>query len=242
MSNTNEINEINNINNINNINDISNIVNNTNNSLELLNRNRNRNRNRIRENSSPYSNNNSNSISNSISNSVYIGNNQENFNLLFQDYLDFSFNYYPPLYQLINYNYSDFYKISTYNMLKLVYKKTYITNYENILNPINDACVISYENFNNNSKVVCIKKCNHIFNFKPFMTWIIKNHTCPICRCNILERSYLIKYILEDNILYLKKNEFKFFISTIMYNTLFYNSDASGNSNITFNLSILTRH
>lgn len=229
-------------------NDISNNINHTNTSYEFRFRNRNRNRNRIRENTNPYNNNttnntntnNANNVNNA--NTIITNNNEENFELLFQDYLDYSFTYNPPIYQLVNYNYSDFSKISKYNMLKLIYKKTNITNYENILNPINDSCVISYENFNKNSQVICIKQCNHIFNFTPFMTWIINNHTCPICRCNFLERSNLIKYTLEDTTLYLKKNEFKFFMAYTMYNTLLYNSDISGNSNVSFNLSVSNRH
>ena len=59
------------------------------------------------------------------------------------------------------------------------------TSFNNIKNPINYICPISLDTFENNTPVIKINKCNHIFSCNDLTDWLKKNNNCPLCRCDI---------------------------------------------------------
>jgi hypothetical protein len=78
--------------------------------------------------------------------------------------------------------------VDVYPTLIQVEAATRITNYANILNPINRSCPISLEIFSDNDMVSVIRFCGHIFNTEQLRTWFRSNCRCPVCRYDI--RSY----------------------------------------------------
>jgi len=57
--------------------------------------------------------------------------------------------------------------------------------YGDILDPINNSCPISLENFTDTSNVTMIRHCRHIFNTSSLMAWFDSNCKCPVCRYDI---------------------------------------------------------
>ena len=53
------------------------------------------------------------------------------------------------------------------------------------MSPINRACPISLENFNDTDIVSIIRFCGHIFNRDELNTWFRTNCRCPVCRYDI---------------------------------------------------------
>ena len=62
---------------------------------------------------------------------------------------------------------------------------TQVINYNDISNPLNDACPISLERFSNEDSVTQITSCGHIFNSEQLTTWFQSNVRCPVCRHDI---------------------------------------------------------
>jgi len=60
--------------------------------------------------------------------------------------------------------------------------------YCDIARPINTACPISMEDFNDNDMVMVIRHCGHTFYPEQLMNWFRSNCRCPVCRYDI--RSY----------------------------------------------------
>tara|TARA_Y100000389_G_scaffold200460_2_gene240966 strand:+ start:27786 stop:28583 length:798 start_codon:yes stop_codon:yes gene_type:complete len=60
--------------------------------------------------------------------------------------------------------------------------------FSNISNPINSQCPIIHEEFENNSIVIKINHCGHIFTPPSLRRWFETNHCCPVCRHNITGR------------------------------------------------------
>lgn len=60
-----------------------------------------------------------------------------------------------------------------------------ITNYGNILRPVNTSCPISLEPFQDNDIVTVIRYCGHIFNTDEINVWFRSNCRCPVCRYDI---------------------------------------------------------
>ena len=60
------------------------------------------------------------------------------------------------------------------------------TKFGNIINPINNTCSISLIDFHENSNVIQIKKCKHIFSKNSIDNWFKKNKICPNCRACII--------------------------------------------------------
>lgn len=70
-----------------------------------------------------------------------------------------------------------------------------------IENPINEECPINQTEFYEYDDVIIINSCNHIFNPNAIKHWFKNNHTCPLCRNNLLENtnyepqnSYLFRF------------------------------------------------
>jgi len=68
--------------------------------------------------------------------------------------------------------------------------------YSSIVNPINVACPISLENFNNDDVVSVIRYCGHIFKPEDLTIWFRSNCSCPVCRYDI--RNYNNESIEEN--------------------------------------------
>lgn len=62
---------------------------------------------------------------------------------------------------------------------------TRTVQYGDIVSPINRACPISLENFNDTDIVSIIRFCGHIFNRDELNTWFRTNCRCPVCRYDI---------------------------------------------------------
>ena len=62
---------------------------------------------------------------------------------------------------------------------------TRTVQYGDIVSPINRACPISLENFNDADIVTIIRFCGHIFNRDELSTWFRTNCRCPVCRYDI---------------------------------------------------------
>ena len=56
-----------------------------------------------------------------------------------------------------------------------------------IENPINNSCPISHTEFNNNTEVIMINYCKHIFLPDQILHWFQNNVRCPLCRYDIRE-------------------------------------------------------
>jgi hypothetical protein len=57
--------------------------------------------------------------------------------------------------------------------------------YGDILDPINNSCPISLDQFTDSSNVTMIRHCRHIFNTNSLMSWFNSNCKCPVCRYDI---------------------------------------------------------
>ena len=62
---------------------------------------------------------------------------------------------------------------------------TRTVQYGDIVSPMNRACPISLENFNDTDIVSVIRFCSHIFNRDELNTWFRTNCRCPVCRYDI---------------------------------------------------------
>ena len=59
--------------------------------------------------------------------------------------------------------------------------------YSTIEEPLNVSCPITLERFENNTEVLQILGCNHIFNENSLHQWFQSNVRCPVCRYDIRE-------------------------------------------------------
>lgn len=57
--------------------------------------------------------------------------------------------------------------------------------YGDILNPVNQTCPITMEDFNENDNITMIRHCRHIFKTDVLMNWFRRNSCCPVCRYDI---------------------------------------------------------
>jgi hypothetical protein len=60
-----------------------------------------------------------------------------------------------------------------------------IIRYGDIETPLTESCPISLEQFNENSMVVQLLPCNHLFCQSQFNEWFRRNARCPVCRYDI---------------------------------------------------------
>jgi len=57
--------------------------------------------------------------------------------------------------------------------------------YCDIARPVNTACPISMDDFNDNDMVTVIRHCGHTFHTESIMNWFRSNCRCPVCRYDI---------------------------------------------------------
>ena len=63
-----------------------------------------------------------------------------------------------------------------------------------IENPLNTECPILQTEFSEEDNVIQIIECSHIFNSDSLKDWLFRNnHTCPICRFNLISNSEFIR-------------------------------------------------
>jgi hypothetical protein len=62
---------------------------------------------------------------------------------------------------------------------------TRVVRFGDIIRPLNSACPISLENFNDDDQVLMIRHCNHIFSNLGLTSWFRSSCVCPVCRYDI---------------------------------------------------------
>jgi len=82
--------------------------------------------------------------------------------------------------------------IEIYPTLSQIESATRVARYGDIVSPLNTACPISLENFNEDDRVLIIRHCNHIFSNNSLISWFRSNCRCPVCRYDI--RNYPSEY------------------------------------------------
>ena len=119
-------------------------------------------------------NNNNNNRQNNYSN-------RQNFNRNRQNYLN------NPTISNLFYNFFD--PIEIFPTPSQIESATRVVRFGDIIRPLNSACPISLENFNDNDQVLIIRHCNHIFSNTGLSSWFRSSCRCPVCRYDI--RSYV---------------------------------------------------
>jgi hypothetical protein len=66
---------------------------------------------------------------------------------------------------------------------------TRVVRFGDIIRPLNPACPITLENFNDDDQVLIIRHCSHIFSNTGLISWFRSSCRCPVCRYDI--RSYV---------------------------------------------------
>jgi hypothetical protein len=66
---------------------------------------------------------------------------------------------------------------------------TRVVRFGDIVRPLNQACPITLENFNDNDQVLIIRQCGHIFSNTSLISWFRSSCRCPVCRYDI--RNYV---------------------------------------------------
>ena len=66
---------------------------------------------------------------------------------------------------------------------------TRVVRFGDIIRPLNTACPITLENFNENDQVLVIRQCSHVFSNIGLTSWFRTNCRCPVCRFDI--RNYI---------------------------------------------------
>lgn len=62
---------------------------------------------------------------------------------------------------------------------------TRVVRFGDIITPLNTACPITLENFNENDQVLVIRHCEHVFSNTGLISWFRTNCRCPVCRYDI---------------------------------------------------------
>ena len=70
-------------------------------------------------------------------------------------------------------------------------------NFGEIINPTNNSCPISLENFTETSQVTIIIPCRHVFNQDSLRSWFNNSPKCPVCRYDI--RNYIPEHPINTN-------------------------------------------
>tara|TARA_Y100000389_G_scaffold51462_1_gene47158 strand:- start:1344 stop:2015 length:672 start_codon:yes stop_codon:yes gene_type:complete len=127
---------------------------------------------------------------------------------------------------------NDYFKnLSNQNIENIIHENIEFKKYKDIINPINDKCGISQEDFVEDDVVGIFKICGHIFTKDNLLNWSRRHLSCPNCRNNLLYNTNYIKYSEIDNlninnldnVCIFTQEQLARYISWKLYNTLFSN-------------------
>jgi hypothetical protein len=75
--------------------------------------------------------------------------------------------------------------IEIFPTLSQIESATRVVRFGDIIRPLNTACPITLENFNENDQVLVIRHCEHVFSNTGLISWFRTNCRCPVCRYDI---------------------------------------------------------
>ena len=75
--------------------------------------------------------------------------------------------------------------IEIFPTLSQIESATRVARFGDIIRPLNTACPITLENFNENDQVLVIRHCDHVFSNTGLISWFRTNCRCPVCRYDI---------------------------------------------------------
>lgn len=75
---------------------------------------------------------------------------------------------------------------------------THIIRYGNITQPQNQTCPISLSTFQDDTEVMRIRYCGHLFNSEDLQTWFQQNVRCPLCRYDIRNYNHNLQTPYEN--------------------------------------------
>lgn len=129
---------------------------------------------------------NNNSYNNRQQNNINYNNRQQNNNRNNNTFVNPNVRHTNSLSNII---YSFLEPIEIFPTLSQIESATRVVRFGDIITPLNTACPITLENFNENDQVLVIRHCNHIFNNTGLISWFTSNCRCPVCRYDI--RNYV---------------------------------------------------
>jgi hypothetical protein len=68
---------------------------------------------------------------------------------------------------------------------------THRTAFSNIIRPVNTRCPITLSEFSDDSEVIMIIHCGHLFSPDELLNWFASNVRCPICRFDIRNHNHI---------------------------------------------------
>jgi len=84
-----------------------------------------------------------------------------------------------------NFMSSFFSNVSVFATVEEIRRATTVLRYGDIVNPLNESCPISLERFTEDSNVIQLNYCGHLFNTNELNIWFENNVRCPVCRHDI---------------------------------------------------------
>ena len=60
-------------------------------------------------------------------------------------------------------------------------------------NQLDDPCSICFCEYMEKDKIITLPVCKHKFHFNCLKPWLMKNHTCPVCR-NFIRKNMIEFY------------------------------------------------
>ena len=85
--------------------------------------------------------------------------------------------------------------IEIFPTLSQIESATRVLRFGDIIRPLNSACPITLENFNENDQVLIIRHCEHVFSNTGLISWFRTNCRCPVCRYDI--RNYVSNHVSD---------------------------------------------
>ena len=118
----------------------------------------------------------------------------------------------------------DYNSISNQNISDSINSTTTDLIFSDIVNPINDSCPITQEEFEGDDEVCMINQCKHLFKKNELINWLKEHQTCPSCRYNILTNTNYIRYTNGSRSLILTSHDFRRFLANEIVSTLINNT------------------
>ena len=99
----------------------------------------------------------------------------------------------------LNLDFNDFQDVVISPTTEEINVATHIIRYGNIIQPQNSTCPISLTPFEDNTQVMRIRYCGHLFIPDELQTWFQQNVRCPLCRYDIRNYSHNTNTNLTTN-------------------------------------------